>query len=149
MPSKKTDKNNSIRIIFIKIIIKINVNNIYIKNTYFITRNTKLPESSLKQNIFPSAQKALKSSLNILLVTNQSRIIFNAAREPLTASSHILQVLYYSGQYTIKNGYSEATLSYILEFCIDQEQNQIQKTSINCFMTHFSSHKAFRDKFQY
>ena len=65
--------------------------------------------------------KALESYLNILLVTNQSGIIFIAAREPLTDLSHISQVLYYSGQYTIKKGYSETTLSYILKFCIDQE----------------------------
>ena len=38
MPSRKSDKNSSIRIIFIKIIMKINVIKIYIENNRFITR---------------------------------------------------------------------------------------------------------------
>ena len=38
MPSQKSDKNSSIRINSIKVIIKINIIKIYIKNTYFITR---------------------------------------------------------------------------------------------------------------
>ena len=38
MPSQKLDKNNSTRIIFIKIIIKVNIIKIYVKNTHFIAR---------------------------------------------------------------------------------------------------------------
>ena len=38
IPSQKSDKNNSIRIIFIETIIKINIIKIYTKNTHFITR---------------------------------------------------------------------------------------------------------------
>ena len=34
-----------------------------------------------------------------------------------------------------------------LEFKIDQEQNQIQKTFMNCFMTHFLSLKSIRNIF--
>ena len=38
IPKKKSDKDNSFRIIFIKIIIKINIIKIYVKNTLFIAR---------------------------------------------------------------------------------------------------------------
>ena len=62
--------NNSIRIIFIKIIIRITINNIYI-NFISLQENMTLPESSLKYSMFSSAYKAVKSSLIILLVTDQ------------------------------------------------------------------------------
>ena len=39
-----------------------------------------LPKSSLNSSMFSSAYKAVKSSLIILLVTNQLGISFNAAR---------------------------------------------------------------------
>ena len=50
MPSWKSDKNNSIRFILIKIIIKINIIKIYIINIYKISLqlNTTSPEPSLK-----------------------------------------------------------------------------------------------------
>ena len=48
MPSQKSDKNNSIRIIFIKIIIKINIIKIYIKIPISLQLNRTLPESLLK-----------------------------------------------------------------------------------------------------
>ena len=52
MPNQKSDKNNNIRIIFIKIIIKINIIKIYIKNTNFLQFNTTLPEFSLNRVYF-------------------------------------------------------------------------------------------------
>ena len=89
MPSPKSDKNNSIKIIFIKIIIKISIIKIYIKNPIPLQLNTILPESSLKESIFSSAYKAVKSFLIILLVTNQAGISFNVARVSSTVSLHI------------------------------------------------------------
>ena len=44
--------------------------------------------------MFLSAYKAVKNYLIVLLVINQSGISFNAARESLTASSHISWVIY-------------------------------------------------------
>ena len=61
MPSQKSDKSNSIWILFIKVIIKIDISKINIKNTHL---NTASPESSLKQSIFSSAYKAVKSFFN-------------------------------------------------------------------------------------
>ena len=48
MPRLKSDKNSSIRIIFIKIIIKNNIIKIYIKNTNFITRKYKITRIFIK-----------------------------------------------------------------------------------------------------
>ena len=95
MPSQKSDKNNCIRIIFTKIIIKINVIKIYIKNTHFISRKC---DSKRIKNI--------KKVFNFFYLTcnKQSGISFNATKEWPTASSHIFWVLYLSGQYTIKKG---------------------------------------------
>ena len=89
MPSQNPDMNNSIRIIFIKIIIKINIIKIYIKNAHLITKNTILRESLLKWSIFSSAYRTEKKFLIILLATNQSVISFNVARESSTALSYI------------------------------------------------------------
>ena len=97
MPSQNPDMNNSIRIIFIKIIIKINIIKIYIKNAHFITKNTTLRESLLKWSIFSSAYRAEKIFLIILLATNQLGISFNVARESSTALSYIFWVIYLSG----------------------------------------------------
>ena len=71
------------------------------------------PESSLKNSIFSSAWKAVKSCLIILLVTNQSRIIFYVTKEISTALPHIFWVIYLSGRYIIIKGSSETTLSHI------------------------------------
>ena len=50
---------------------------------------------------------------SILLVTNQSWIIFNTARESLTALLYILWVFYLSGQCTIKKIYEETNMSHV------------------------------------
>ena len=93
MPSQKPDKNNGIKIFFIIIsIFKITITKIYTKNTHSITHKYASIESSLKQNIFSSVYKAVKSILIILLVTNQSGTNFIAARQSATALSHICWV---------------------------------------------------------
>ena len=89
----KVGKNNSIRIIIVKIIIKINITRIFIKIEYIFI--------------------CIKSFLIIFLVTNQSEISFNAARESSAAWSFFLWVMYLSEQYTIKEGFSETFLSRI------------------------------------
>ena len=48
----------------------------------------------------------------ILLVTNQSGISFNAARELSAASSDIPSVIYLSGEYIINERYKETTMSH-------------------------------------
>ena len=53
------------------------------------------------------------SFLIILLLTNQSGISSNAARESSTASSHMLWDIYWSGKYIIKEEYKETTMSHI------------------------------------
>ena len=45
--------------------------------------------------------------LIIFLLTNQSGISSNAARESSTASSHMIWHIYLSGKYTIKEEYKE------------------------------------------
>ena len=49
MPIQKSDKNNSIRIIFIKIIIKISIIKIYTKNTHFITTKFDITKMFIKK----------------------------------------------------------------------------------------------------
>ena len=59
MVSQKSDKNNSIRIIFIKIIVKINIIKIYTKNIHFITTKCEVPRIFIKKNKQSSAYKAV------------------------------------------------------------------------------------------
>ena len=49
MSSQKSDKNNSIRVIFMKIIIKINIIKIYINNTHLITRKFDITRIFIKE----------------------------------------------------------------------------------------------------
>ena len=70
----------------IKVKIKINIINIYLRIPISLQENNTLLESSLKYSILLSACKAVKSSSIILLVTNHSVTSFNAARESLTSS---------------------------------------------------------------
>ena len=76
-------------------------------------QNVTLPESSSKKSKPSSAYKAVESFLIILLVTNQSEISFNAARESSNGSSQIFWVIFLSGQYTIIKGYKETAISHI------------------------------------
>ena len=76
-------------------------------------QNVTLPESSSKKSKPSSAHKAVESFLIILLVTNQSEISFNAARESSNGSSQIFWVIFLSGQYTIIKGYKETAISHI------------------------------------
>ena len=46
--SQKSDKNKSIKIIFIKVVIKINIINYILRIPISLQENTTLPESSLK-----------------------------------------------------------------------------------------------------
>ena len=61
MSSQKSDENNSIRIIFIKIIFKISIIKICIKNNHFITRNYEITRISIKiEYFFICAQSSIK-----------------------------------------------------------------------------------------
>ena len=93
------------------------------------------------------SKKLYKTFLIALFAKHQSGISFNAARESSTASSHIFWVIRLSGQYTIKKDVPKQLCYIFLELYIDQEQNQIQKTSINRFITHFLSVIVFRNIF--
>ena len=113
MSSQKSGKNNSVRNIFIKIIIKINIIKIYTKNTHFITTKCNIARILIKKSKPSSENRTVQFFLIILLVTKQSEISSNDARELSTASWHILWAIYLSGQYTIKEGYKETTKSHI------------------------------------
>ena len=63
-----------------------------LRTLFSLQENMALPESSLKQCIFPSAYKAVKSYLIILLVTNQLGISFNVAIKSSTA--HFLSFIF-------------------------------------------------------
>ena len=109
MPNQKFDENNSIRIIFMKIIIKVNIIKIY-KNAHFITRKFRITSIFISFSI-------------ILFVTKQLGIGFNATRESSKVSFYILWNVYLSGQYT----YIKKLSHILLEFYIDEEYQQIQK----------------------
>ena len=109
MPNQKFDENNSIRIIFIKIIIKVNIIKIY-KNAHFITRKFRITSIFISFSI-------------ILFVTKQLGIGFSATRESSKVSFYILWNVYLSGQYT----YIKKLSHILLEFYIDEEYQQIQK----------------------
>ena len=57
--------------------------------------------------------KQYKVFLITLLVTGQSGISFNVAWESSAALSHVIWGLSLSGQYSIKKGYKEKTMSPI------------------------------------
>ena len=115
--------NNNFRIIFIIIsTAKVNIANIYIKNTHFpLKENTALPESPLKQSMLSSTYKAVKICLIILLVTKQSRRNFNAARQSSTVSNvgqeHIL----------LKKNLPKQLCHTFLEVYVNQEYKQMQE----------------------
>ena len=109
MPNQKFDENNSIRIIFMKIIIKVNIIKIY-KNAHFITRKFRITSIFISFSI-------------ILFVTKQLGIGFSATRESSKVSFYILSNVYLSGQYT----YIKKLSHILLEFYIDEEYQQIQK----------------------
>ena len=109
MPNQKFDENNSIRIIFMKIIIKVNIIKIY-KNAHFITRKFTITSIFIIFSI-------------ILFVTKQLGIGFSATRESSKVSFYILWNVYLSGQYT----YIKKLSHILLEFYIDEEYQQIQK----------------------
>ena len=109
MPNQKFDQNNSIRIIFMKIIIKVNIIKIY-KNAHFITRKFRITSIFISFSI-------------ILFVTKQLGIGFSATRESSKVSFYILWNVYLSGQYT----YIKKLSHILLEFYIDEEYQQIQK----------------------
>ena len=109
MPNQKFDENDSIRIIFMKIIIKVNIIKIY-KNAHFITRKFRITSIFISFSI-------------ILFVTKQLGIGFSATRESSKVSFYILWNVYLSGQYT----YIKKLSHILLEFYIDEEYQQIQK----------------------
>ena len=121
MPSRKSDMNNCIRIIFIKTIIKINIIKIYIKNTHFITTKYNITRIFIKIECIVICKQSNKKFLIILLVAKQSGISFNAARESSTTSSSIFWVIYLSGQYTSKKDLQKQLYHTFLEFYINKE----------------------------
>ena len=113
LPSQKSDIN-SVRIIFIKIIIiiKINFIKIYSKNMLSLAINVTLLKSSLKKSISSLTSKALSNCSSILLVTNQSGI--SAAGQPnLMLLDNHLQLHHTFYIYQGIKEYSETKLSYI------------------------------------
>ena len=64
MLSQKSDKNNSIRIIFIKIIIKISIN-IFIKNTHFFTRKNDITRIFIKVEYIFICVRSSKNFFNL------------------------------------------------------------------------------------
>ena len=144
MSSQKSDKNYSIKIIFIKLLWRSILRSIL-----------RIPVS-------------LEENTTLQLGTN-----FNDARELITTLSHILWGIYLSGHYTIKKACKKRRLCHIfLEFYVAHEKNRLKETtmkllsytfpeacsiqeriycsrvSINSFITiFFLNHIAFRDKF--
>ena len=83
-PSQKSDMNNSIRIIFIKIFIFIRINliKIYNQNMELISNKRDFTKVFIKKSISSLVNRALWNNAFscILLVSNQSGMNFNVAR---------------------------------------------------------------------
>ena len=88
MPSQKYDLNNSLRIIFIKIIIKINIIKIYMTNTHFITRKSNITRIFIKVEYIFISVPSSKKFFNHFTCNKQSEISCNTARESSTVLSH-------------------------------------------------------------
>ena len=145
MPSQKSDKNDSIRIIFIKISIKINIK-IYTENTHFITTKCDISRIFTKiEYILICIQNSIKF-FNHFTCNKPIRNKFQCCWKSSTASSNIT---YLSGQYTIKEGSSETTLTHFLSFILIRNRIKYKKTSVNCFITHCLSLIPFRNKFYF
>ena len=134
MPNQKFDENNSIRIIFMKIIIKVNIIKIY-KNAHFITRKFRITSIFISFSI-------------ILFVTKQLGIGFSATRESSKVSFYILWNVYLSGQYTIKEGYkkTKSHTSWVLYWWGIPANT---KKHLWTALLHFLSLMAFRNIFYY
>ena len=113
MPSQKSDNNNSITIIFIKTIIEINIIKISIKNTHFFTNKYGVTRIFIKVEYIFICIQSIKIFFNHFIVTKESGISFNAARESSTASSHNSWVLKIIRSIYYKKESSETTLSHI------------------------------------
>ena len=100
--------------------------------------NTASSELSLKQGIFSSAYKAVNSFLIILLVTNQSGISYNDARESSTTSSHIFELDIYQDSIQLKKGSSQTTLSTILQVLYLSGQYTTKEEPLEATVSHIS-----------
>ena len=98
MPSQTSDTNNSIGIIFIKIIIKINITKICMKNIYFITKKYDIIRIFVKifSYIFIYLQISIKC-FNHFICNKHLGISFNDARESSTPSSSSSLSFIFSG----------------------------------------------------
>ena len=115
MPGQDPDKNNSIKVIFIKIIIKINIFKIYIKNTHSIALKYNIIRNFIFiRNRFSSACKAIKKVFIILLVTNQSGIGFYCCQRQVHHA--FFELYFYQDRIQLKQGSSETVLSHL--YCI-------------------------------
>ena len=113
-PSLKSNMNNSCRIIPIKInIIKVNIINIYTKNTHFMTEKCDITRIFINKDYIILENNSWSSFLIILLITNQSGKNFDVGRKASTALSYICCVLHLSRQYSSIKGSLATTLSYI------------------------------------
>ena len=127
MPSQKYDMNNSFRIIFIiRSIVKVNIVKACSKNSYSITRKYGITRIFNKVEYLIICVRSIKKFLIVLLVRNQSGTNFDAARQSLTASSHIFWVLYWSVKKIDKRS-SKINLHTFREFYIDHEHKEMQE----------------------
>ena len=124
MSSQKSDKSNSIRIIFIKVIININIIKININNTYFIIIKYSITRIFIKleyificmqsrktffnhftcdkpiKNKFQCCYRIIKSFITHFLSYIFIRVIYYKEGYKETAQLHISGVLYLSGIYS-------------------------------------------------
>ena len=120
MPSQRSDKNYSIRIIFIKIITEVNITKININNIYFITVKYNITRIFLKiEYIFICMQISKKLLIHLTCnepVGNMFQCCYRIRNSFVT---HFLSYIFIKTKY-YKKGSSETTLSF-LEFYINQK----------------------------
>ena len=103
--SQKSDKNNSMRIIFIKIIININIIKIYTKSTHFITTKCGITRIFIKiEYIFIWVKSSMKF-FNHFTCNKPIRNRFQCCYKTIDSYITFSLSLYLSGRYTIKEGF--------------------------------------------
>ena len=125
IPSQKYDKNNSIKIIFIKIIIKTNVIKTYIEYNHFIAIKYSITRTFIKVEYIFISYNAVKSFVIILLATKEKVSMQLDNHQQL---HHTFFELYiHQDSIQLKKYFHNQLCHTFLEFYINRGQNQMEK----------------------
>ena len=125
MPSQKYDKDNSVKVVFIKIVIKINILKIYIKNTLFITRKCNITRIFIKLEYIFICVQSSKNVFNHLTCNKPIRNKFQCCWRIINSfithslSFTFFRTIYYEKRIFRKDFSERIQKKGFLTFCAD------------------------------